>query len=142
MQEPLVSDFGYRAQTPAREQVTNGTYQPPPGTNPHAAELIRGLKAPDVAAGNKPRFTPGQGISTEDHVRAWKKAKEKTAGGKSGLRFGMFKAHINGCFCAVHSTFHRLLLPPMESGPGFSTDEEEELGRRRIIELKSKGPSS
>ena len=94
MQEPLTSHFGYRAKTPARDQVTNGTFQPPPGTDPHAAELIVGLKAPAISTGNKPKFTPRRGISTEDHVRAWKKAKEKTAGGKSGLHFGMFKAHI------------------------------------------------
>jgi hypothetical protein len=33
MQEPLLSDLGYLADTPAAEQILNGTYVCPPGTD-------------------------------------------------------------------------------------------------------------
>jgi hypothetical protein len=33
MQEPLLSELGYLADTPAAEQILNGTYVCPPGTD-------------------------------------------------------------------------------------------------------------
>ena len=74
--------------------MTEGTFDPPQGTDSHTVSLLRELKKVSIPPGKLP-YLPRRGITTEDHVRAWKKFREKTAGGKSGLHFGMFKAHIS-----------------------------------------------
>jgi hypothetical protein len=43
---------------------------------------------------NSTMYKPRQYISTEDHIKGWKKQKERTAGGMSGLHFGQYKAHL------------------------------------------------
>ena len=43
---------------------------------------------------NATPFTPRTSITVADHVNGWKKAKERTSPGKSGLHFGMYKAHL------------------------------------------------
>jgi hypothetical protein len=39
-------------------------------------------------------FKPRTHITTEDHIRGWKRQKEKTTGGMSELHFGQYKAHL------------------------------------------------
>ncbi|CAB9529533.1 hypothetical protein SEMRO_2534_G330480.1 [Seminavis robusta] len=56
--------------------------------------LLQQLKRPTVAPSNTPQFEPRTTISTDHHIRGWRKAKEKTAAGPSKLHFGMYKAHI------------------------------------------------
>jgi hypothetical protein len=92
MCEPLVSDFGYRNNTPASQAVLEGTYVCPPGTDRFAALLIDKLKRPPLSPTATP-FVPRKHITLEDNTRAWNKAKERTAAGLSGLHFGMYKAH-------------------------------------------------
>ena len=41
-----------------------------------------------------PNVSPRTYISTDDHIRAFKKTKERTSAGMSKLHYGMFKAHI------------------------------------------------
>ena len=94
MQELLSAAFGFLNDTPATDEVLMGTYVPPPGTDAYSRILLQMLKFPDaVFKGNIP-FRPCTHISTEDHIAGWKRAKEKTSAGISGLHFGMFKAHI------------------------------------------------
>ena len=96
MQEPLLSDFGYRQNTPAEDQVLQGTYVPPADADPHAKILLEELAMPaEIRA--QPRCSPPNCprtyISTNDHIKAWKRAKERTSAGMSGIHFGMYKAH-------------------------------------------------
>ena len=94
LQEPLVSEFGYMANTPAATEVLQGTYTPPPNTDEHARILLRALQTPQEISDNVGNFTPNRHITTEAHIQGWKKAKEKTSAGVSGRHFGMYKAHI------------------------------------------------
>jgi len=89
MQEPLVSEFGYLADTAAAERVLDGTYQPPEDIDTYARLLLTEFEK----ATNLPDDPTQAYISTEEHIQAWKKAKERTSAGPSGLHFGMFKAN-------------------------------------------------
>ena len=89
MQPPFVQDFGYVGDTPAADQVLNGSYVPPPEMNERLQELLKFARRPDNVPENPPCQ---QFITTEDHQQAWKKAKEKTSAGMSGITFAMFKA--------------------------------------------------
>jgi exonuclease III len=89
LNEPLFSDFGYLGDTPHADMVLNGTYIPPPLTDPYATLLLAHMKRPP----NMPSVAPcSQFVTTENHSSSWKKAKEYTSSGISGLHFGMFKA--------------------------------------------------
>ena len=83
-------EFGYRNNTPAREAVLNGTYTPPPGTDPSAAALLAGLHYPAPPPPHVHLYELVQYITTEDHIKGWRKAKEKTSAGLSGLHFGLY----------------------------------------------------
>jgi hypothetical protein len=93
LQPALASIFGHRNDTPATPEVLAGTFECPGNTSAHTRDLLQHLQnapiPPDVQ-----HFSPRRIISTEDNVKAWKRAKERTASGMSGLHFGMFKAHI------------------------------------------------
>ena len=93
LQTPLRSIFGYRKDTPADDAVLSGTFQPPPNTDPHAIQLIQGLRQPPQLLPENRSFHPRTTITTEDHIRGWRKVKEQTSSGPSGLHFGMFKAN-------------------------------------------------
>ena len=89
LHQPLLSDFGLLGDTPATEQVLNGTYIAPLGTPPLVITLLQHMKRPEAL----PEDVAGTShISTLDHQQSWKRAKEFTTAGKSGLHFGMFKA--------------------------------------------------
>ena len=91
MLEPMRTIFGYRGDTIATEQVLLGTFQAPPGTSEEGLLLLASLKRPQRT--NR-HVNPRLYISTEDHIRAFKKTKERTSAGMSKLHYGMFKAHI------------------------------------------------
>ncbi|CAB9522814.1 unknown protein [Seminavis robusta] len=94
LQPPLLSAFGTQGNLPASNQVLAGTYLPPVGTDVYTALLLQHLRRPEVSDSSRPHFQPRTRISTDHHIRGWRKAKEKTAAGLSRLHFGMFKAHI------------------------------------------------
>jgi hypothetical protein len=89
LQEPLLSEFGYLGDSPNTDAVLDGTYVPPPGTDYYASLLLQHMQRPPGMPS-----TPqcDQFVSTQDHVASWKRAKEYTSSGISGLHFGMFKA--------------------------------------------------
>ena len=89
LQEPLLTAFGYTGDTAATEQVLAGTYVPPPGTARYTQLLLQHMKRPSTItpAPMTPDF-----VSTEDHQQSWRRAKEYTTSGVSGVHFGMFKA--------------------------------------------------
>jgi hypothetical protein len=43
MTQPLQQDLGYLASTPQAQQILDGTYEPPPGTDPYAVKLLQEL---------------------------------------------------------------------------------------------------
>jgi hypothetical protein len=94
MQMPLLGDFGYRKNTTFHEQVLQGTYLQPPTCDLATATLLQGLRLPPQTPADKIPFQPHTHITTDDHIKGWKRQKEKTSGGISGLHFGHYKAHI------------------------------------------------
>lgn len=115
LQQPLLQHFGYRNETVASDAVLNGTFHPPEGTDQHAALLIQHLKRPLNPLA--PEFVPRRSITVEDHIRCWKKAKERTAAGMSGLTFAMFKANIKDPTLAELDALQRTLA--YETGHSF-----------------------
>ena len=86
--EPLKSELGWEAQTPAGEQILEGTYQVPEHTNPYSQQLFDQLKAAEI----QHEFEPAQ-ITAEVFSEGWKKMNEQTSAGISGLHFG----HLKSC---------------------------------------------
>jgi exonuclease III len=93
MQDPLTRDFGYGIESQEHDRVLEGTYIAPPECDQATALLIQGLKKPESFY-TMQEALPRTRITTADHVKGWKKQKERTAGGLSGLHFGHYKAHI------------------------------------------------
>ena len=89
MTSPLLEDFGYLAQGPAAVAVLDGSYVPPPGTDIHAQKLLLELKMDPAVAAAPPMKVI---FSIDQHTRGWRKAKEFTATGPSGLTFSHFIA--------------------------------------------------
>ena len=92
---PLMGDsemnkeLGFLGATQAAEQILNGTYIFPPGTDAHTIGLLKQLGA----AANSIRANSCQAtISAEDFIRYWNGRKEKTSSSFSGLHFGHWKA--------------------------------------------------
>ena len=94
MMEPLLSEFGYRNDTQAAQEVLEGTYVPPEDISDACKKLLQGLRTPHNIRIRPTKFRPRRRITTEDHIKAFKRAKERTSAGMSNLHFGMFKAHI------------------------------------------------
>jgi hypothetical protein len=89
MISPLVDDFGYLADTPAAEQVLNGTYQTPDGTDYYAKLLLDQLYIPWEVTKMAPISLE---ISTDEHKQAWRKQNERTSSEPTGLSFNHYKA--------------------------------------------------
>jgi hypothetical protein len=89
LQEPLLSEFGYLGDSPNSEAVLEGTYVPSPETNYYGALLLGHMNYPPRM--DHSNCLPDK-VTTTDHEGNWKKAKEYTSAGLSGLHFGMFKS--------------------------------------------------
>jgi hypothetical protein len=88
MTQPLLSDFGYLADTAFTEQILQGTYQVPTDTDKYAALLLKELQKIDSS---KIPSIPTT-LTVEEHIDAWKKQKEMTSSEPSGLTFSHYKA--------------------------------------------------
>ena len=69
MTEPLLSEFGYKADNSKAEEVLEGTYRPPPNTDTYAAKLIPHLRRP---VGIKRQGEIKSAVSKSEYVKAWK----------------------------------------------------------------------
>ena len=75
------------------QQVLDGVYNPTQDTTVPARKFLHNAAIEARYRRIKPKFRPRTRISTRDHIKGFKKAKERTSAGMSGLHFGMFKAH-------------------------------------------------
>ena len=84
-----------RNELPAGDEVLNGSHNPPPNLPPETILLIQELALPrsNPTHPHVP-FKPRQKITIEDHIKGWRRSKENTAAGMSGITFAMFKAHL------------------------------------------------
>jgi hypothetical protein len=89
LQQPLRSIYGNDGKSPAVIDVLNGTY------TRQIADAYSELLLEHMCMPHGQMYPPKlpTWITPEDHIKAWKCAKERTSGGPSGLTFGMFKAN-------------------------------------------------
>ena len=88
MLEPLY-DFGYLAEETAAQQVMDGTYIAPEGTNEYVIDFIHSLKIPDSI---KNREQVSIIVTPEENKQGWKRMKERTAGAYGNIGFGHYIA--------------------------------------------------
>jgi hypothetical protein len=86
LQEPLAEAVGPTGNGPMVEQILQGTFEIPESVDKYTANLIRQMKRPEQFAEMKFGFNPAI------HVRGWRRARERTSAGPSGLHFGHFMA--------------------------------------------------
>ncbi len=91
MTDPLLSIFGHLGETEAVQQVLDGTFHVPAEVDEYTSKFIMAMRMPD-AIRHLPRCS--RFLSTATHINGWKKAKERTSSGISGLHFGTYKARL------------------------------------------------
>jgi hypothetical protein len=84
--EPLLSEVGTQGFGPAVPAILAGTYVPPRGTDKKTAAFLQEL----ASVPNIPTIPTG--LSTSAYQSGWKKMKERTSSGPSGLHFEHMKA--------------------------------------------------
>ena len=89
LQEPLRLIYGNDGTSPAVIDVLNGIYNRQIA-DAYSELLLEHMCMPD---GQPYQPTLPTWITPEDHIKAWKRAKECTSGGPSRRTFGMFKAN-------------------------------------------------
>lgn len=106
----LLGEFGYKAINRNAEKVLEGTYEPPANTDPYVVKLIPHLKRPiEVTQGDAIRNE----IYKDEYIQAWKRKKEYTGSGPSGLHYGHFKAMVDDSIAQFHTDISNI---PMLSG--------------------------
>jgi len=89
MTSPLLDSLGYLADTDEADDILHGTFEIPDGTCPYAAKLIAELRMPDSIRKDGPT---SHYVSTQDHVKGWRKQKEGISADPDGLTFSHYKA--------------------------------------------------
>ena len=88
--EPLLSLVGRLGVGPIAQQILNGMFECPPDVNENTAKYIQQL------ARTRSEYVPEHWELRSDILReGWKKAKENTASGPSGLTFAHFIANAH-----------------------------------------------
>jgi hypothetical protein len=119
LQEPLLSDLGYFGDNPISANILDGTYVPQPDIDPHAALLLTHMKRPPSLS---PNTSIPDTVSTEEHAGNWKRAKEYTSSGISGIHFGMYKAQAADQDLAQYdATSRSIMYNTGESYPRWHT---------------------
>lgn len=88
MKEPLRSLLGRVGETEFAEDILKGDFAAPEGTNKYVIEYFKELKRADIPKEKCPKPE----ITNEMFVEGWKKIKESTSAGISGVHFGHLKA--------------------------------------------------
>ena len=80
MQEPMISELGYLADTPAIEEILKGSYEPPDGTDKYMKELLDEMRMPQVIRdGIKKHGFITTEISAAENQQGWRKRKLASA---------------------------------------------------------------
>jgi hypothetical protein len=86
---PLSVDLGLYGKTSAAQAILDGTYEPPPDTDPYAVELLASLRTPQIVLSKGPVTTD---LTLVEHKQGWKRQKEATASEPTGLPVSHYKA--------------------------------------------------
>ena len=96
----LLPDFGFLGNTPVCTNILNGEYVPCQPTDEYTLAFIKELQRPP----NVPNISTK--YNRDDYITGWKKMKERTTSGLSGIHFGHHKACTTNHFL---STFESIL---------------------------------
>jgi hypothetical protein len=88
MMQPLLQDLGYLANTPQAQQILDGTYHPPPGTDPYMVKFLDKLRMPERVHA---KLVPAT-VSTQEHQIFWNKMGEAKGSEKTELSNAHYKA--------------------------------------------------
>ena len=86
--EPLVSEMGYLGDSIAYQQILVGSYHLPPSIDKYSAVFIKVLARQEGII-NPPKAE----ITTNNFCSGWRKMKEATLSGISGIHFSYIKAY-------------------------------------------------
>jgi len=106
----LVEEFGYQGNEQTEKAVLQGTYVPPPSASRCSKLFLKHCVAPPGLPISDDR------VSTADHCKGWKRAKERTSGGRSRITFAMYKAEATDPMLAALDASQR----SMGYATGFS----------------------
>jgi hypothetical protein len=110
LQEPLLSDLGYFGDTPISANILD---------DPYAALLLTHMKRPPSLS---PNTSIPDTVTTEERAGNWKRAKEYTSAGISGIHFGMYKAQAADQDLAQYdATSRSIMYNTGESYPRWHT---------------------
>ena len=108
---PLQHDFGFLGNTTACQQLLQGTYVIPPGTDHHTASLLQLII--DTSQRMK-HISLSNSISPDDFISYWSSRQEKTSSSYSGLHFGHWKAvATNRNLATIHA---KMIELPFRTG--------------------------
>eukprot|EP00978_Attheya_sp_CCMP212_P045986 scaffold368430_cov59-Attheya_sp.AAC.5 len=109
MQKPmLVTDLGHKGTTATATAILYGTYVPPPGQDPYTTAFLQQLSCtscePAAHVGPQQGMFTQYSITTAQHIDGWKRSKERTAPGLSGLITAHWKAACKKTYLAMLDT--------------------------------------
>lgn len=110
LREPLLSEVGKQGFRPAVPDILNGTYAPPPRTDRCTAAFLDELSS----IPNTPTLLTG--THAPEYQSGWKKMKERTSSGPSGLHFG----HVKACMMDNDLADFQSSLSNMSFATGYS----------------------
>lgn len=88
MMSPLKEELGFLGTSEACQQILDGTYRVPQGTDPYTEAYFNELVRPII----DPATAPASTISTTTFKEGWSKMNEFISSGLSGIHFGHMKA--------------------------------------------------
>ena len=141
LQQPLLDLVGKLGTGKAATEILNGTFAIPEKIDEWAAKLIPFLARVPVD-GSRRVFEPENFVSERSHVEGWRKARERTSSGPSGITFAHFKAGIRD---PVVSEFETIMSSiPYETGisperwqQGTNVMLEKQKGNFRVDKLRA-----
>ena len=112
----LLADIGILCEGPAVSSILDGTYTPAPHLNWFSKKLIEFMEMPEIIKENP---MPKPTISTAEHIKGWRKAKESTS---SDPRTPDFSHYISASYDKILADMDATLREvPLQYG--FAPDE-------------------
>jgi hypothetical protein len=84
MAEWITNLVGFAAEKDAAQDILNGTFDLPSDCDPYLRQFLEAARMPDVIRNVGPISTA---ITIQDHIKGWRRQKERTASVKSELGF-------------------------------------------------------
>jgi hypothetical protein len=139
LQAPLFEKVGRLGISLGARQILNGNFQIPEGTDEWAAKLIPFLARHPAVGSETIRPTT---VSLESHCDGWRKAKEFTSSGPSGINFAHFKAGATDELVAqfeatMTSIPYNTGISPKRWQKGTNVMLEKQKGNNNVAKLRA-----